>query len=385
MGKTAIILLVSQQTIPNVIFLKWFFKNNMQTNVDIIFVSTHKMEVDEKSDCIKNATNFMLIKFISSFNTIIVNENNMQQIQSELKKYFTKHSYQNVIANITGGTKLMSIAAYDFFKNLANSEIYYQPINDDLQKLNPTKEMYEVKELVTLDEYFKAYGIKTEYKNKCLFSFEVNKNIYKIIEKNKDVVNALRACRNSDYFKKKTKGGKLANFNELDEEQFTKVIKNGVSKKEICDLFSEFKFDSNAVSGEQIDYIIGGWFEEFVFQKIQKEQNIPNDKIAINVKIKKGETEQELDVVYIDTKNKLHVIECKSYVDGNKGSDVLSNALYKIQAIIKSGFGLSAKSHLYTMSVVNKKSALNRAKDFNITLVDRTSLLSNEDKEFVDG
>ena len=71
-----------------------------------------------------------------------------------------------------------------------------------------------------------------------------------------------------------------------------------------------------------------------------KYQNVDEKNVALNVTIQKGNDKNELDVIYLDKDNKLHVIECKSFVDGNEGNKVLNDALYKLQAIIKSKFGL---------------------------------------------
>lgn len=72
--------------------------------------------------------------------------------------------------------------------------------------------------------------------------------------------------------------------------------------------------------------------------------------------------------------NRLHVVECKSFVDGKEGTAVLNDALFKLQAIMKTKFGLNAKSYLYTKSIVERESALSRAQEFGITIVDGKSL-----------
>ena len=94
----------------------------------------------------------------------------------------------------------------------------------------------------------------------------------------------------------------------------------------------------------------------------------------MNVTIQKGNDKNELDVIYLDKDNKLHVIECKSFVDGNEGNRVLNDALYKLQAIIKSKFGLYVKQHLYTKSIIEKETPLNRAKEFGIDIKGGTQL-----------
>lgn len=52
----------------------------------------------------------------------------------------------------------------------------------------------------------------------------------------------------------------------------------------------------------------------------------------------------------------------------------INDALYKLQAIIKSKFGLYVKQHLYTKSIIEKETPLNRAKEFGIDIKDGTQL-----------
>ena len=122
---------------------------------------------------------------------------------------------------------------------------------------------------------------------------------------------------------------------------------------------------------KDIRYITGGWFEEYVYQKICNEYtNVDAKNVALNVSIEKGDDKNELDVIYLDKENKLHIVECKSFVEGQEGIKVLNDALYKAQAIIKSKFGLFVKQHLFTKSVVEKQPQLNRAREFGIDLKD---------------
>ena len=115
-------------------------------------------------------------------------------------------------------------------------------------------------------------------------------------------------------------------------------------------------------------YITGGWFEEFIYQKIKDELQVPEENVALNVFIEKDNDKNELDVIFIKDNN-LNVIECKSFIGGKEGVKILNNALYKLQAIMKSKFGLNAKSYLCTQSIIKKETPLTRAKEFGIEIV----------------
>lgn len=111
--KNLIVILVSQQTIPNVMFVKQFLKQND----DLLMVSTEKMQ-NKENENIKKSLNLP-----NAIHTITVDEFNNKDIQSKLSD-FDFSPYSNLVVNITGGTKIMSLEAYTFFKEKENCNIF---------------------------------------------------------------------------------------------------------------------------------------------------------------------------------------------------------------------------------------------------------------------
>ena len=183
------------------------------------------------------------------------------------------------------------------------------------------------------------------------------------------------ALQNTSYFKNVFKRKNFLDLTEVEEEKFLVKDFPIVSKERVLSLVKVFGFDKHKIENNQIRYITGGWFEEYVYQKICWEyENVDEKNVALNVHIQKGNDKNELDVIYLDKDNLLHVIECKSFVDGKEGQKVLNDALYKLQAIIKSKFGLNVRQHLYTKSIIEKETPLNRAKEFGIQITDGKEL-----------
>lgn len=379
--KTLIVLLVSDQTIPNVLFMKWFFREYPETAADILFVTTKDMNKKNKSECIRNALKSAAGYCVGNSEDIVVDENDISDTTQKLSAILAGSvQYDSYIVNITGGTKLMSLAVWSFFQERVTAKIFYQPVHSPLQQLYPDRHEYQVKELIGLQEYLTAYGISADYDNVCLRDWEYNKNVYhNLVEKNRTVINGLVILQNVPYFANKLKK-KQVDFTRIDELQFADKDGRGIegiTRNSVCRILSDFSFDPAAVYHSDVKYITGGWFEEFVYQKLKRDNEIQDGKIALNVGITKNKVENELDVIYIDNGNSLHVVECKSFVDGATGSEVLSNAIYKLQAQTKSGFGLTAISELYTLSPITTQNQLQRAKDFGIILHDGTELLNN--------
>ena len=372
-NKTILVCLVSEQTIPNVQFIKWYFSQN-QKEIEILFISTEEMERKEKTNHIENT----LVSFRDSFeiDVITTDENDMDKVLESLRCYFLEKQFEDIIVNITGGTKLMSLAAYQFFIQLENAKIFYQPIGKPLQQLYPEMKKYDIFEILSLEEFLTAHGISFSFDNNCVKDWDFNKTVFDLIVKdNHTLIKKMVVLQNNSWFKNIWKRKDSLNFEEISEEKFSNIGGISVTRDEMCGLIALFGFNPQDVKLSHIRYITGGWFEEYVYQKIcNGEDNVEEKNVALNVNISKGNDKNELDIIYLDRDNKLHVIECKSFVEGKEGGKVLNDALYKLQAIIKSKFGLFVKQHLYTKSIIEKETPLTRAREFGIDIKDGSEI-----------
>lgn len=362
-SKLAIILL-SDQTIPNALFLK-DFENSWDK---ILFVGTNKT----KENNIGNAILSVLDN--PDYDEIIVDENKTQNINEKLNEYFSKNHFSNILVNITGGTKIMALAAYYYFKNNpplnSKIKIYYLPIKAayyiDLDTNENIKQNYEF----NLPDYIKATGNipnisnieNEELKSKIashLFDLYVYKNNYEIIDK---ITATLRNYRDKD--------NKSLRKTIYEQPEYETEIKNPLINQ--CQISEQdlAKFDFR--SEDTVDFFTGGWLEFYTYNELK--QIIQEGQIATNVKIKnlskEESVENELDVAFV-FKNELHIIECKT----GDVKEILNDVMYKA-AQIRSSFGLTAQSHLLILnpSKAISDSQKTRAKLYNIDLIDYETL-----------
>ena len=120
------------------------------------------------------------------------------------------------------------------------------------------------------------------------------------------------AIQNNSYFKNIFKRCNAIDMTKIDETRLQTDDGAAVTREEVCTLFKNFSLNPESISRDQLRYLTGGWFEEFTFQKIKNDLKIPEKNIALNINIEKGDDKNELDVIYLDSKNCLHVVECKS-------------------------------------------------------------------------
>lgn len=370
--KNAVIILISDQTVPNILFLKWFASGHKGEDNTIYFVSTEKMEENNKSQCIVSTLNLIAKQVKIESPVILDDENSLPMIYRNIQEKIST-GYNRFYVNITGGTKLMSLALYKLFSTNPKSIIYYQPIGKSLQQISPGLEEYELGEIMSVNEYMNAYGINISPAGKCVKEEDFYKNILEIVNKNKaGRSQILYLINDKKFFKRHLEDGKRYDLANLPADKLSAMEKKVVPET-MQKTAADFGFDFHNVGIDELKYISGGWFEEFVYYKIMREKNLSPKKIALNVYLTNSKkVRNELDVVYIEN-NALRVIECKSFVDEKKQKELLTDTIYKIQAL-KSQFELSVKSYLYTLSQITGPQFTERAKTFGIEIVDGYSL-----------
>jgi hypothetical protein len=126
---------------------------------------------------------------------------------------------------------------------------------------------------------------------------------------------------------------------------------------------------------EELDYLTGGWFEEYVYYQLKRYAN-PFD-IVINPKVStKGVKRQnELDVAFTKN-NKLYVVECKT---GVHSESLFNEIIYKSCALKEAMFGLSCESYIFSLKKDDSGDLKKAAKCMDITFWDN-AVLTNPSK-----
>ena len=353
-----LVSLVSDQVIPNVLFIKEM--DRIKTDVQMyLFISTELMEKKEKTGCIIRGSHVDK----SKNKTIEVVEDSIEDINSRLTEFAKELSDEDdMIVNLTGGTKIMSIGVYNFFKE-RNANIYYLPIGKNTYKQifpSLTENEHPLEFRISLKDYLTSYGINIisthinntlkpkEYTEKFFRNFLDNKFDIKVIDK-------LRGKRNKN--------------TPIDEETMTFIEK--------FDFHTE---ENDFLNGEEIKYLTGGWFEEYTYNLINEKLQLNKNELGLDIQISHEDTPNQFDVMFV-YENTLYVVECKTSLS----KDMLIRTLYKLSAL-KKNYGLSVKSYVFTLdkklrslSGDIKEDYANRASLLGIRLIDGM-MLTDEKK-----
>ena len=324
-----LVSIVSQQTVPNVLFIK-----EMKEIDKYLFITTEKMEDDHKRETIINACKDS-VKNNSSY--IIAKEDSIIDLQDKLKDYTDAETADDdvFIVNLTGGTKLMSIGAFDFFRK-KESQIFYLPLGTNMyRKISPDVKHreFELHCRLNLDDYLKANGIIVLRKGSGLdFDIEVTKKMFALFESG-SIQNHILALR---VLKEKTKNN---------PKWYKKHRKKSVSDfRGLGELLDALNWDIDEVEKREIQYLRGTWFEEYIYYFCKR--NFPSDMIGLNYELDIGQhVNNEFDILFMH-ENCLYIIEAKTNLRGANNVNKINDIIYKAAALNK-GFGLSCKSYLF--------------------------------------
>ncbi len=363
--KKTLVNIISAQTIPNILFVKEMYEYGDK----LMFISSCIME--SKINWILNTLNIQDTKQV--INIVFENTDDEERwdvMCDKIKSYLTEN--EKYLVNLTGGTKYMDFAVSEVFEKF-NSAIYYIPYPKNYILSPRTHNNIPIDTRLSVADYLTAYNVPIKNKELTLpecfttsfFDFYVSG---RITEEHKVILDKLRAYRK----------GKGANGNPftISELENGKDSSNRPRIDGLSDFlgFISFPTKENKLTKYEIQYLTGGWFEEYVYNLIKK--NVEPDDIQLGVEIQKSESTNinDLDVVFTKG-NKLYVIECKTGVDSE---NLFNQIVYKASALKEKLLGLSGKSYIFSLNPPMDDKLKNTAKNMGTTYIDLSDFLDDE-------
>ena len=350
---TILISLISEQTTPNLLLIKEF------QHVDKhVFITTPEMEEKNKSEHLRQAAGLA----DKAVEKVQVEADSLIDVEHKLEKLKFADA-DHFLVNITGGTKLMSIGVYNFFRNLSSEMFYIDIRKHTFRKVFP---VVKQKSPLSLAEYLTSYGLaiqNSEDINQLVrdpsFTISFYKKYLSFSDFDHSLLSALRANRRKTI--------------PLDETESTMLQKRWGFRLE----------NKSFLDKNEIRYLTGEWFEEYVYYWMKTFLKLDESQIGTGVSIKRHDVENEFDVLFYNN-HTLSVIECKTALWDSSGKrNFLNDTLYKLDALRKD-FGLRVKPYLFTLA---ERGPLNynvrehheeRAKLIGVEIVDRSVLASAE-------
>lgn len=253
--------------------------------------------------------------------------------------------------NLAGGTRYMALSVQHVFSNY-KSKFFYTQTNQNLivktifdnSIYDNDDEIIPIRYRMRLGEYFEVYGLSHDLDTvKPLISDERQaRQMFNLFSKHQLRTSEYKIL---DVLRETYRNWKYLNIAEVETTVNDRMIPIPNLSK-FLDFIKFTPSEKGILKHEELDYLTGGWFEEYVYYLIKA--CIKPDDIAIGVHID-GCTEirhnNELDVCFIKN-NQLHVIECKT---GISSESMFNEIVYKVSALKEVLLGITCKSYIFSL------------------------------------
>ena len=281
-----------------------------------------------------------------------------------------------VALNVTGGTKIMAIAAQDVFREVKKPVFYVNVQDDSLLRLDQGEKPFVLPAKIKLREYLESHGYEVEGGVKRPnISAEQRDFVTKLGYESERLGNALGKLNWLAQQAKDSLKSPVLDERTLDSQIFNELL--GRFSQAGWLRLEEKKLVFPNEDARQ--FVNGGWLEFLVYQalsSLSSEFNFSDYAIGLKVKAPNKTTSNELDCAFL-YRNTLHIIECKtanlvqSSTDNNqsKGTD----ALYKLDGLRNMG-GLRTKAALIDYRGSLNDADKGRAAQMRLTVISGSQL-----------
>jgi len=282
-------------------------------------------------------------------------EHDFARTQAEFHAFASGMEGEELAINLTGGTKLMALAAFTvadaygwraFYLDLDTDEVVWLETGGELQ----TKRQ-RLGQQLRLTSYLKGYGFHVEQLAKPQEQIRHRELLKALILGIEGLGPALGAV---NVLAKGAAGALQAKLppENLRPQKFELLLDDF----ERANILSREGDAVRFASEEDRHFANGGWLELHVYQTLSAvhgEIGI-RDK-AVNLQLKDGSgVRNELDVAFL-SKNRLFVIECKTArLDGAGGAEKANDTLFKLSELARRVGGIGTRSMLVSYRPLNR-------------------------------
>ncbi len=255
--------------------------------------------------------------------------------------------------NVTGGTKLMALAAYEAFAENNKNIIYCDTEHQKIITLFPGYDVIDLKAELSIEDYLNSYGYTIE-ETKQVEDIEKYFELFSFIEDTNSI---------SSFMEMFTKIREhLANEHKIHQPKFTISSANQLFQfqKNFDNYFIQFgKQKKSSIKVELAYFKSGDWLEFYVYYSLKKKKNLC-PLVGVRLKNQEG-VENEIDVIVLKD-YRLNMYSCKSGKKDNQFD------LYQLESLRNLTSGTFGKGIFVTANKHSQK-FLDRARELSINVV----------------
>ena len=370
MSKTIVNIVDKINPLPAYLFIKEYYEDGDR----LLFISA-----EEDIDCIWPLAKSLTIDK-TLVDLIVVKRHNDKMLYEYICRTIKSRldNETQYYLNLAGGHRYLTLSVQHVFEEF-NTLFFYTQTRENLivktifdhSIYDDDDEMFPIKHRMTLKEYFRLYGLESDVDQprKQVKETAFSQHMFTMFSQN--------LFGQGDYqvmeiLREKYRNWKFLLISEVENphKEFMTAIPNLSKFLNYIGFVPERK---GSLQNYEIEYLTGGWFEEYVYALI-KDVLHPDD-IAIGVHISNGviKHNNELDVCFMKA-NKLFVIECKT---GVNSESLYNEIVYKVCALKEVLLGTS-NSYIFSLKKDHKGNWKKTAKYMGITFCDWLNLTKPE-------
>lgn len=283
------------------------------------------------------------------------------------------------LVNLAGGSRYMALAVQRSFARFDSEFFYVQTRENLIVNTIFDDSIYDNDDIVTVinhrmtvKELLDVNGLENDSDGQHhlpIRSAEYTKFFYEMFVGNRLSANDYQAIALLRTHYRNRKG----------DSDIVAMAQTGLSHRppvgHLVDFLEHIRFvpkNKGKLSHEEIDYLTGGWFEEYVYFMVKA--SVDPDDIVIGVYISRDGVahNNELDVVF-SKNNQLYVIECKTGVDSTR---MFNEIVYKACALREVLLGTTCKSYIFSLIRDNDGHLHQVARLMGVRLYDRDDIVN---------
>lgn len=363
--------LVSAQAVPNITpLLDPVFRPK-----EVVLLVTQAMQ--QQADWLKAVIQPTGVK-VTTWD--IKNPWDIRHVQDRVVDLLIERDGENIALNATGGTKPMSMAAYEAFRSEDKPVFYVHPEQDLVVWLSPAAwPKHELAHRMKLEAFLGAYGARCVSLERSGIDMDFRELTDELVQDISTYAEPLKGL--NWYAHQAEKSLSVA----LDKKVWSEV--EYLAERFECYSLLTLKTDRIIFPDEKARFFVnGGWFEEYVYSQLfnlRKDIESIND-LARNIQVvrttQKGDVRNEIDVAFL-ANNRLYLIECKTRGWNDEAGN---ESLYKLDTLKDLLGGLQAQAMLVSYQKLGRH-IKRRADDLGIKYCDGADIhrLREKLKEWV--
>lgn len=269
-------------------------------------------------------------------------EDSLESVKRALQAAYGKYPAAEWTANLTGGTKPMSIATYEFFKAVGGQLLYTNVASPARIQDLLTGEVHACDHQPGIREFLAGYGFEGRKTDAVTQAAEDRAGRWKhcaaLLARHATPDLNLLVLSDEERNQARKKGCDL----RIDQ---LRLPSDPAVRKSLQVAFWDGKEGECRLGKHEVEFLTGGWLEVFFWNLLschQKALGIWDVRLGLEVG-RRGETSgNDFDVAFMHEYG-LSMVECKS---GDQQHDAGGDVVYKVEAVTRQFRALRVRSYL---------------------------------------